>query len=136
MKAISLTLIYTLLVALLPGCLNNINCSVFKTGNFSYYSKVTQLKYYFSRNDSTQTETHPITGKTSTFKITWPGPCEYVLYPIGNLTANSDGIDSFFNAKPINFSILKSTSSYYIFRTQIDSTGKTMYVTDTIFVEH
>jgi len=77
-------------------------------------------------------ETDALTKKVSMSKIIWVNDCEYYLTEIPDSKMAHDAIDTFFESTPIRTAIVKVTSSYYIFRSEIDSSGKSLILIDTM----
>jgi hypothetical protein len=65
-------------------------------------------------------------------KIIWVSDCEYYLTRIPDSNMTHDAIDTFFESTPIRTAIVKVAPSYYIFRSRIDSSGKSLILIDTM----
>ena len=55
------------------------DCDEYRTGKFYIYNKANKQKINIERRDSLQIETNEQTGDITVLKVSWTGPCDYVV---------------------------------------------------------
>jgi hypothetical protein len=72
------------------GCKSSFDCSLYKTGKFSYLSKETTHRILIIREDSTQLEEDVDGNASIREKIIWINPCQYDIVEIRKITDTSE----------------------------------------------
>lgn len=123
---------FSLVVILNLNCRNGgqMNCQVFKTGNFTLHAESNNLTYSITRDEIRQVEIEQETGKQSEWSIRWLNDCEYKLLLINdNFGLLKNG--QLKTIPEFTYKIISTTKDYYIFETRF---GPLMpLVKDTVF---
>jgi len=105
---------------------NQVDCEKFKTGRFELHSEFDNSVSLIDRNDSIQTETNTTSGLLAKYKIKWTGKCQYELIYFKQTSSAADTIIAFVQSRPLKTTILKTGKDYYIFRSAMDGTDKSL----------
>ena len=127
-------IIFTLCVLLLSFAIPNTQCDLFKNGRFHYYSKDSKAHYVVIRKDSLQSEIDTKTGDTSFWKIKWLSNCEFHCSYISGTKNRSKEDQDFYEKSTLQFSILQTSTRYYVYDALFKSGLFTRQFNDTMWV--
>lgn len=113
---------------------NQLDCSIYKTGNFRFIPKDGGGEYVFSitRTDTIQMETDPKSGNYTKLSIHWTNNCTYETLVLESSNKFSEEIEKNRRTIPFKTEILDGTKDYYIFKS---TRGKSnVIIIDTMWV--
>ena len=110
-----------------------IDCSLYKTGNFRFTPKDGYGEYVFriARTDSLQTETDQKSGYTK-LSIHWTSNCTYETTVLESSYKFSIEIEKNRRTIPLKTEILSGTKDYYVFRSTREKSN--VILTDTMWI--
>ena len=74
----------TLIIGSLFSCREKLTCKNFRSGKFTYNTKIDNVQFMIDRSDSIQIETDLKTGFITKAKIKWISDCEFEMHYVSS----------------------------------------------------
>ena len=122
-----------IIIASLFSCRDKLTCKNFRSGKFTYNTKIDNTRFMIDRSDSIQIETDLKTGFITKSKIKWLSDCEFEMHYVSSQDTTLDKLSPMLGNIPIMNRILKIEDDYYIFQQELE--GSKMRITDTMWIK-